>query len=236
MDLNSLIVYDVNLKKVRLGRDFDGGYVICQIGQTPESNPYDCFISGGIGGDISFEEGFLKMFSRMKCHAFDGTINPLFGKRIIFTKKNISSRENLYETNLHDLINRHKDLFIKFDIEGGEYDWLDSVSDNQLKKIKQLVIELHGFSQQPQQSNALSRLAKIYWLAHLHGNNFGGVRKINNVIIPNTIECTYIRKSEINQVKLNKYIIPTKFDRSNAPELPDIELKGYPYHQNIKLL
>lgn len=236
MDLVNLRVYDTGLNKVRLGRGFDGGYVICQIGQILESNPsrvYDCFISGGIGGDVSFEKDFLRKFPEMKCHAFDGTVNSPNKKNMFFTRKNIGPKETANETNLYNLINKHKDLFIKLDIEGGEYSWLSSISDDQLKRIKQLVIELHDF---PQRWSVLSRLSKIYWLAHLHGNNYSGVRRINNVIVPNTIECTYIRKSEVNQVRLNNFAIPTKLDRSNAPGIPDIELKGYPYQNFIKLM
>jgi hypothetical protein len=227
MNLVDLRVYNTGLKKIRLGRPFDGGYVICQMGN------YDCFISGGIGGDVSFEEDFLGKFPKMWCHAFDGTTNDPNKKNMFFTRKNIGPTETAHETNLHNLINKHKNLFVKLDIEGGEYPWLNSVSDDQLKRIKQLVIEIHN---SPQRWNMLSRLSKIYWLAHLHGNNYGGARKINNVIVPNTLECTYIRKSDVNQIKANILEIPTVLDRSNAPGIPDIKLIGYPYQEFIKLI
>jgi hypothetical protein len=52
---NYLQVYEPYQKKLRLGRNTDGGYVICDLGDD-----YDVFISGGINKDISFETDFPK--------------------------------------------------------------------------------------------------------------------------------------------------------------------------------
>ena len=51
-NLKSIIVYKTLLPKIRLGKDYDGGYIICDI---PNIN-YDCFLAGGIETDLSFEE------------------------------------------------------------------------------------------------------------------------------------------------------------------------------------
>ena len=45
-------------KKERLGKDYDGGYVICDI---PDIS-YNLLLSCGISDDISFEEQFCDKF------------------------------------------------------------------------------------------------------------------------------------------------------------------------------
>ena len=42
---------------------------------------------------------------------------------------------------------------MKLDIEGSEWDWLDSIGDEQLKSIGQLTIEFHGFLPEYRESN-----------------------------------------------------------------------------------
>ena len=68
--LKAFTVYKSKWPKVRLGRDYDGGYAIADIG-----NPYDYFLSGGIENDTSFEESFLKRYPNLECTAFDGTVD-----------------------------------------------------------------------------------------------------------------------------------------------------------------
>ena len=151
-------------------------------------------------------------------------------KTLYFTKKTYGAKESDTETNLHNFLNTHKDIFVKLDIEGSEFSWINSLSDLQLQNIKQLVIEMHHpFNNW----HVLSRLAQSHWLVHLHGNNCVNTTLVNNVVVPNVFECTYIRKSDLDKTpELNVLRIPTKIDQKNNPDKPDIELKDYPY-QNI---
>ena len=55
MDISAIEVFKAPNKKVRIGKDNDGGYVIM------EGLSYDCFLSAGISDDISFEEHFFKI-------------------------------------------------------------------------------------------------------------------------------------------------------------------------------
>jgi hypothetical protein len=45
-----------------LGKNNDGGYIICEIPQVE----YDIFITGGVAGDISFEEELCNIYHRVK--------------------------------------------------------------------------------------------------------------------------------------------------------------------------
>ena len=44
------------------------------------------------------------------------------------------------------MINKYNDIFLKIDIEGGEYPWLLTIDELQLTKFKQIIIEFHGIT------------------------------------------------------------------------------------------
>ena len=55
--MENLILYTVPLEKERIGKPFDGGYIIYTLPGT-----YDICISGGIANDISFEQAIVVSF------------------------------------------------------------------------------------------------------------------------------------------------------------------------------
>lgn len=132
--------------------------------------------------------------------AFDGTIHRYpyqYTKNISFINKNISNINNDMHTNLHVLLERYNNIFVKMDIEGGEYPWLLSLKPEQLQNIKQILIEFHGTSdnkwgcKNEDKIKCLEKLSQTHYIVHAHGNNYAGV--VNN--IPLVIELTYVNKS-----------------------------------------
>ena len=87
MNPSVLTVYKSPFTKLRLGKDYDGGYIIAEIPNIS----YITFLSGGIEIDISFEEAFINKYPSVNCFAFDGTINnlPKENSNINFIRKNI---------------------------------------------------------------------------------------------------------------------------------------------------
>lgn len=226
MDLR---VYKSEFPKKRIGKNNDGGYVICDI---PNIN-YDVLIAGGIEKDSSFEDQFLNMFPDINCYAYDGTIleSPSKHPRFKWIKQNIGSIENINITNLHDLINSHKSCFIKMDIEGYEIPWLESLSISQLLNISQLVIEFHRpFSQR--ESNIFKKLNQVFALVHLHGNNV--VKELVNGI-PYFFECTYINKKLLSKpLEFNIDPLPSLLDQPNIYWKSELNLNFEPYvHNNM---
>jgi hypothetical protein len=224
--LEALRVYSPPYEKIRVGKDNDGGYIVCAV---PE---YDCFLSGGIGDDTSFEEHLLKLHPSLTCHAYDGTVDelPRPHPRITFHKQNISALESEAEANLHSLLDRYEHVLVKMDIEGSEYGWLESLSDAQLAAIRQMVIEFHEpFADD--RVEILARLGEAYCLVHLHPNNYLGTQEIDGVPVPALFEATYLRRSEFGgqQPLPSTEPIPSALDQKNVPENPDIALSGYPY-------
>lgn len=225
--MESLTVYKPEHPKIRIGNKYDGGYII-----VDKLGDYDLFLSGGISDDISFEIDFLNHHPTLKGYAFDGTISTMpshsLGDRLKFVKKNIGAEETHTLTNLHSYLDSHSDIFMKMDIEGGEYPFLYSLSDKQLSHIKQLVIEFHD----SHNLDILSRLAKTHWLVHFHANNFSGPKGTfyGNTFVPAVYECTYVRKDIYPSLYQNSDPVPNpNLDRPNNKMLSDIHLNMLPY-------
>jgi hypothetical protein len=231
LDIKYLEVYKSPFIKKRIGNTGDGSYIICDI---PDPK-YDAFISGGIDKNIEFELEFLKIYDDIDiCYAYDGTIDdipysdkPTFNK-IKFIKKNIGSENNDKISNLTEVFENYNNIFMKLDIEGGEFPLFNTISDDNLKKIKQLVIEIHGAHHSINNWNILKQLNKYHKIVHFHPNNCCGILKINNINVPHVFECTFVR-NDYNISIPNNELIPTPLDKKNVSYHPDIFLYGYPY-------
>jgi len=61
-------------KKIRLGKNYDGGYVVSKKAVLNSKN----LISFGVYDDWSFENDFIKKNNKINIFLFDGTINFVF--------------------------------------------------------------------------------------------------------------------------------------------------------------
>jgi len=234
--LDLLKVYQFD-NKIRLGRVKDGGYVIGELG---DGGAYDCYISAGIAGEESFSSDFINKYNMTEYNSFgfDGTITGYpyqYTNKISFIKKNINSFNDDNNSNLSYLAQKYNNIFLKMDIEGGEYAFLSSIHESSLAKFKQIVIEFHGITDDKWQApysdkvKCLEKLAKTHYIIHAHGNNNGHCVKN----IPDVIELTYIRKEYFTQIpKLNTKPLPSHLDSPNIFYQPDIDLNFYPFVNN----
>jgi hypothetical protein len=237
-NLELLKVYQFD-KKIRCGDNQDGGYVFGELQGT-----YDCYISCGVANHESFSRDFINLYNMTKenSFAFDGTINNYpyeYTENISFIQKNIDGNDNDKNSNLFFLIHKYKDIFMKMDIEGGEYNWLLKVNEDQLKKFKQMVIEFHGITQDgwghPYETKikCLEKLQKTHYIIHAHGNNNSKVMKN----IPDVIELSFIRKDYFQTVpSLNTQLLPCHLDFPNDLRKKDIDLVLYPFVSNVKTI
>ena len=244
--MNYLTVYKSDFPKKRLGSSNsthvndnntigDGGYIVADL------DNYDVLISCGIADDITFEVDFLKDM-HIPCMAFDGTVDslPTDNSKINFIKKNISSENTTITTNLHEEIQPYRNIFLKMDIETYEFRWIHTLSTEQLKQFKQMVIEFHfpftvsGFThldkELPVQDkmDVFRKLAETHVLVHFHCNNCCGTTTYDSIITPNVFECTYIRKDIQSSLHLNDEPLPTPLDIKNTNN-PDIFLQWPPF-------
>lgn len=236
IDPKVLTIYQFDdSKKVRYGRERDGGYVIGKLDII-----YDCYLSCGIATEESFTKDFLTNNKNIKeghSFAFDGTIDKYpkkYSKTITFIKKNINSYNDNNNTNLVDLMNKYNNIFLSMDIEGGEYPWIMAIESKYLNKIAQIVIEFHGLTSNTTwgadlktKEKCLQKLSTTHYLIHAHGNNFAPVENG----IPDVIELTYINKKFFKKRPLeNTTILPIKgLDFVNFIKMPDIDLNHPPF-------
>lgn len=238
--MNNLILYSPEHPIQRIGKNNDGGYVICNL---PGS--YDLFISGGVSNDISFEQHFLNLYPSLKCYAFDGTVDglPANDDRIIFVKKNLGRDESSETTNLKQYMDAYENIFMKIDIEGHEFRLFPEL-ENYMLKIKQLVLEIHspgdiklhpnyfaglGDIDHPFMFKMFAMLNKTHTLVHVHANNGCMTHMYDGIVIPNVFECTFIRNDFVTTKTPNKENLPLSIDMKNVLSRPDYYINYYPF-------
>jgi FkbM family methyltransferase len=237
-DYTVLNTYKIPNNLVRVGPREDGGYVIA------DGFNYDLFISCGIANDIRFEESFLDIH-KIKCFAFDGTIQsfPYYRNSIEWIPKNIGYLNTEKTTNLKEYIQNNNKIFLKMDIEGSEFNWLDSMTEMELEKFSQIVLEVH-WPFDIYRMNMLKKLNTTHYIIHIHGNNYcdrdipkhlpsgrtyDGTVTINNhkmpqIKLPEVFEVTYINKKlcDYSSVEMKEFQFPTILDYPNNPNANDI--------------
>ena len=236
-NLELLKVYNFSQKK-RYGANGDGGYVLGEL-----DGEYDCYISAGVSDEESFSRDFINKYNMNKynSYGFDGTIKNYpyhFTDKITFIKKNINAFRDNKNANLSFLMEKYNNIFLKMDIEGGEYPWLLSINESQLNKFKQIVIEFHGITNNGWGCNyndkmkCLKKLSKTHYLIHAHGNNLGP--QVNK--FPDVIELTYVNKNYFSSVpEFNTTSLPIpNLDFPNGAHLSDINLNFYPFTKTAR--
>jgi hypothetical protein len=227
--LNKFTVYEYN-NKIRLGVNQDGGYVIADIPNVI----YDCYLSCGVANEESFSRDFINKYKMTKDNsfAFDGSIDAYptsYTENITFYKKYISNVNNENNTTMEDIIKNHNNIFMKMDIEGGEYHWFEYIDDSLLDRFSQMVIEIHNINSPENLTKInilMNKLNKYHYIVHVHGNNHSDV--IN--MIPSVVEITFINKKYLPIQELNKQKLPIpNLDYPCDPNKPDIDLNFKPF-------
>jgi len=211
-------VYD---KKVRGGSNHDGGYVYADMGPI-----YDCYISAGVANEESFSKHFIEKhgMNYSNSFAFDGTILQYphqYTDDISFIRKNIGASETTTTTDFSSLIEKYNNVFLKMDVEGGEYSWI--ATTRYLHKFSQMVIEFHGINSNDEvTSRFFQKINQTHYLVHAHGNVCGGISTNG---LPHVIELTYVNKKFFLNPPL-KYTgtFPQDplLDQSNDPNMADV--------------
>lgn len=219
--LDVLKIYESPFNKERVGKDNDGGYVIC----VDECLSYDCLIGAGINDDDSFELDFLEK-NNVPCFAFDGTVDltPSESEKITFESKNVLDLNSDKYTNLHSIIDDYESIFLKMDIEGSEYIWINSLDESHLSKFKQIAIEFHE-PYEMYKWRCLQKINKTHTAVHFNANNSSAVcyheKDGQKTKLPENFELTYISNDLIKgKLSLNTQAFPTELDQPNDPGRP----------------
>lgn len=223
-------------QKIRVGRFFDGGYVMVDRFSGVEG-AYSLGINDDVSWDLDIAAHGIPIFQ------YDPTIEALPEQHDLFNWKpvwiggkvdqttNTETLESLIEQNGHKDCNN---LILKCDIEGGEWPLLQATPNHILRQFKQMVFEIHnlGFLATPFDANnvrrALLNLTASHHVVHVHANNLAGWLVVGGIPVPGCIEVTLVRKDEgVFTVSDEKF--PSAIDMPCDPGQADLYLGGFDY-------
>ena len=113
-----------------------------------------------------------------------------------------------------------KKIFLKIDIDGGEYEVLkDEKFHKALDNVVQMAIEFHDADTRlAELKSIVETINKKFTIVHFHGNNFVGVFELAGKQFPRAFELTFLN---------NAYLKDKQADFSPMP-IPDMD---YPNHR-----
>ena len=115
------------------------------------------------------------------------------------------------------------EVFLKMDIEGGEYDVVPHVAAH-AARFGCVVVEFHGIGRRPARFiDALDALESGFRIVHVHGNNYGGYAAIG---LPDVLEVTWVSLELLpGTTTLSPHRYPRAgLDWPNTPSRPDLDL------------
>jgi hypothetical protein len=221
--------------KIRLGRNNDGGYVMLD-----DFDGIDAVYSLGIKDDVSWD---LEIANRgLPVYQYDHTIDALPQSHALFHWSKIgiggTRSEGLLKP-LHLLMqeNGHmcgRDLILKCDIEGAEWEMLSTIPRNAIGKFRQVVIESHGYGAFADPDfaqkcvNGLRALTEAHKVIHVHGNNNSAYCIVGGVPIPATLELTLARV-DAYELSTSCEVFPSPFDQPSWPHRADHALGTFTF-------
>lgn len=222
--------YDVaGLRKIRVGRDHDGGYVMID-----DFAGIGAAYSLGISDDVSWDLGVAER--GIVVHQYDHTVagppstHPCFRfHRVGIAAEpaadgTLATLTALVAANAAD--DAGADLVLKCDIEGAEWAMLAGLEPELLRRFRQIVIELHGLRDlghpgfAPLAAEAVRRLTADHRVVHVHGNNYAGYAIVGGVPVPTVLELTLVRAAGRRLIRPRRPF-PTPLDQPNDPGRAD---------------
>jgi hypothetical protein len=191
----------LNEKFVRKGDDSDGGYVI-----VDDLTNNDTLFSIGVGDNISFDISCENQV--FKIILVDDSV-PYFeipNSNYYLHRKKLGAYENDSHITVDKLLTTYKskDYILKVDIEGNEWKILSSLESTSILKFRQIIIEFHNLFDMAQSDlilKGLNNLLKTHLPVVAHPNNIGGYCVIGNVVFPNVLETTWLRRDSYDLVE-----------------------------------
>ena len=192
--------------KKRIGNENDGGYIFLTPFLSQLQNKQKIAYSFGISTYDPFSLEMAK--NGFEVFQYDGTIDkgPYDNPQIKFFKFNISGSispppncKNFSQI-LNDHMHNNLDIIMQIDIENHEWDFIESLTHDQILQIEQINIEFHNIiisnkEEIIRQKKIFEKINKTHQCIHIHANNNSNVCILNDFsFLPETLEVTYVRK------------------------------------------
>jgi len=194
----------------RFGEGHDGGYLMCMDGLDKKT--MKAAYSLGVEHHDQWSEDVITHLG-LPVNQFDCTVSESACKGCKFFKKCIVSSDGKHPLQGHEkegwtlaqVLEKtgqtdaaEGSLLMKMDIEASEWPIYAVETQETLKKFGELIVEFHWLDQtqnHPQYLKAMQHILKAgFKVAHLHGNNFGGMYETSGgAKIPNVVEVTFVQ-------------------------------------------
>lgn len=215
----------------RFGEANDGGYILCGnlLGNVMAGYSYGISGYDGWGCEVSTQ-------LKIKIHQYDcfdtRLPKPCPGGDTEFHPECVAPKSFIESERIFDSMagqfkkNRDvgKQLVVKMDVEGAEWDALEQASDETLDQIDQLAIEMH-YVENPQYVRVVKRLKERFHVAHLHFNNFS-CRSGLEPFPAWAYEVLFVNKRLTTALPNAAPSRPTSVDTPNNPKAPDCQTTG----------
>ena len=212
----------------RFGEVNDGGYILCGnlLGDVRAAYSYGISGYDGWGCQVSTE---LKVRTH-QYDCFDTRLpKPCPGGDTEFhpecvAPKSFTESERIFDSMASQFKKNRdggKQLVVKMDIEGAEWDSLEQASDETLDQIDQLAIEMH-YVENPQYIRVVQRLKERFHVAHLHFNNFS-CRSDLGPFPSWAYEVLFVNKRMATLASGEPPRRPASVDTPNNPNIPDCQ-------------
>lgn len=219
-----LHIYGVNgYQLVRVGGRHDGGYIMLD-----DFEKIRLAYSFGISNDVTWDRDIAD--KGIDVFMYDHTIAglPMDHERFHFFRKGIAevdrvdvqlySLKTLIYENSHE---KEKNMILKMDIEGAEWDVLEGMESDILKMFDQIVLELHNMTDMDDASRVkriLNKLNITHAVVHVHGNNWSSALSYSQGIMPASLEVTYVNRDVYSVKEIEEINLPIMVDERNCCE------------------
>jgi hypothetical protein len=236
--LSLLTPYDIDKPKIRIGPHTDGGYIFADCLSKDQT-----VVSYGIGTEYRFD---MAMAGRgHDVYMFDHTIEGIkFGHRKLhFFREGVARRSHPEKCvfSIKDHLDKHRiqgrQLILKMDVEGAEYEAIEDVPDETLNRFEQIILEVHWldklgeFIYRDRFCRVFRKLNRIFTLFHVHANNWNGqngLSIVGGIPVSSLLELSYIKSSLVHR-QPSQTLYPTKLDYPNITQFQDKLLWFYPF-------
>lgn len=221
---------------IRFGSEFDGGYL---IPNDLEDINY-CY-SPGVSNNSDFE--YQLTAKGIQCYLADYSVNgPAFeNPRFHYTKKFLGDVNNSDTMRFESWVEANQydnEMILQMDIEGNEYKVINDSSSELLRKFRILVIEFHDFDLLSLEegfnliSGCFKKILQEFEIVHIHPNNCSNIICIEEMLIPQVMEFTFIRKDRFIASDLVSNL-PHSLDRENCPNFKELFLPSHFFNSDF---
>lgn len=224
-------------KLIRVGNGIDGGYTMAYSVNNSDGWVYsknNIAYSLGIDKNVDWDRHMVN--NGYEVYMYDHTISGLPEENIHYHWKKLGitgGKETIELKHLDTLIQQNghineEGMLLKADIEGYEWEMFDGLDDGYLNRFDQIVLELHhlvssGIGERSRIVRVLETLSKTHVPVHIHGNNNDIVEYCGDLVTPELLEVTYVKK-DLFETQDTTRMFPTEYDFPNVASKPDIFL------------